>query len=267
MNLAGLLDVMCFDKTGTLTEDGLDVLGVREVALHTDSKYVGWHHENPDPSSCGESLLRVLTCCHGLTMHGNKLIGDSLELRMVEATGWKVIEQGTLSPLLQNGFSTVMVPPHVGAHASIKEQCEHGIAILKRFEFVPQMQRMSCLCVNLHNNDIYVVTKGAPETVEQLCTRDTSTPRACWHAIIARDSRFNRCLVRSTSQVRLGASCLCARGLPCARLRLPPTGHSRPSSGTTHDATRSRAAAAILRPPDHAEPHQARDACRHPDAP
>jgi cation-transporting ATPase 13A3/4/5 len=40
VNICGKVTVMCFDKTGTLTEEGLDLYGMRSVALMTAKQSV-----------------------------------------------------------------------------------------------------------------------------------------------------------------------------------------------------------------------------------
>jgi cation-transporting P-type ATPase 13A2 len=174
VNLAGLLDIMCFDKTGTLTQDGLDVLGVREVQLDEANGVATWKHQSTDSGASGDALLRVLTCCHSLAVLGSRVIGDNLEVKMFESTGaWKVIEQDVLSPFMRDGISSIIVPPHVPSNASFEQQKSHGIAIVKRFEFTSELQRMSCICLDLASGEMFIVIKGAPEAIVQLCDRSS----------------------------------------------------------------------------------------------
>lgn len=70
-------------QTGTLTEDGLDVWGVMEGGPAGFSELVREPRQLPHGH-----MLSGLACCHTVTlMHGQPL-GDPLELKMVESTGW-----------------------------------------------------------------------------------------------------------------------------------------------------------------------------------
>lgn len=74
----------CFPRqTGTLTEEGLDVWGVKVV------KGSGFDELVPDPRLLPPSfMLSALASCHSVALLGDQLIGDPLELKMIESTGW-----------------------------------------------------------------------------------------------------------------------------------------------------------------------------------
>jgi cation-transporting P-type ATPase 13A2 len=103
-----------FDKTGTLTEEGLSVLGFRGV----DTAYDGsvtfcpftatankisadtnswWLFE--DPQSYRNKLptlfLEALATCTAITYVGEELVGDPLDVKMFESTGWVLDESNT----------------------------------------------------------------------------------------------------------------------------------------------------------------------------
>lgn len=109
VNVGGKLDIMCFDKTGTLTEDGLDVLGIRIVS-RTENKFCETvsrpEHlrefaleRDPDQiaSQTYRSALFTMATCHSLRSVDGELVGDPLDLKMFEFTGWNFEEgdQGT----------------------------------------------------------------------------------------------------------------------------------------------------------------------------
>lgn len=72
----------CF-QTGTLTEEGLDVWGVMEVSG------TGFAELVPDPQVLPPGLmLSALASCHSLALLGGQPLGDPLELKMIESTGW-----------------------------------------------------------------------------------------------------------------------------------------------------------------------------------
>lgn len=170
INVCGRIDVMCFDKTGTLTEDHLDVYGLLPVyTKHKQAHSSGSNSQSQralkssvrfaeflqDCSKAPQDLLYALAICHSLnTLHGN-LIGDPLEIKMFEATGWQLIDSGSVrSPDLL-----------VSSKA------------LKFFEFSSLLQRMSILVEESStlpsdanaSAKYFVYTKGAPEVIKSLC--------------------------------------------------------------------------------------------------
>lgn len=106
VNVGGKLDVMCFDKTGTLTEDGLDVLGMRLVSRSTNrfddivtkaSNLVPYSSLNAGPGDKYDiyrACLFTMATCHSLRSVDGELVGDPLDLKMFEFTGWK-FEEGS----------------------------------------------------------------------------------------------------------------------------------------------------------------------------
>ncbi|KAL9041750.1 MAG: hypothetical protein Q9214_004001, partial [Letrouitia sp. 1 TL-2023] len=104
VNVGGKLDIVCFDKTGTLTEDGLDVLGVRVVHQKTmrfgdmlcdassmlpNATYI--RDPVTDFQTCKAALYTMATC-HSLRLVGAELLGDPMDLKMFEFTGWSFDE-------------------------------------------------------------------------------------------------------------------------------------------------------------------------------
>ena len=77
---------MLLAQTGTLTEDGLDLYGVIPCSdatlastLVTDCALL---------TSCDTRLLHAMATCHSLAIINDDVIGDPLDLKMFEATGW-----------------------------------------------------------------------------------------------------------------------------------------------------------------------------------
>lgn len=140
VNVGGKIDIMCFDKTGTLTEDGLDVLGVRIVSRSTrtfsdtisDPKVLAASESTIGSPDMATAMLYAMATCHSLRSVEGELVGDPLDLKMFEFTGWSFEEgkqttseqddeeQGSLAPSIarpplevQSGglASTHMVSP------------------------------------------------------------------------------------------------------------------------------------------------------------
>lgn len=105
VNVGGKLDLMCFDKTGTLTEEGLDILGVRVVSRASNqfSELLTSPEELVSDRSPGEQVhvdtraaaLHVMATCHSLRTVDGEPVGDPLDLKMFEFTGWS-FEEGNM---------------------------------------------------------------------------------------------------------------------------------------------------------------------------
>uniref|UniRef100_A0A8C8RUH2 Polyamine-transporting ATPase 13A2 n=1 Tax=Pelusios castaneus TaxID=367368 RepID=A0A8C8RUH2_9SAUR len=164
INLSGKIRLVCFDKTGTLTEEGLDVWGV--VPLENNC-FLPIIHE-PRCLSDGP-LLYLLATCHGVSLLREQPIGDPMDLKMMESTGW--VRRGAelhAVQLFRTQVLAVMKPPPM-------EEQPHSmvIGILRRFPFSSSLQRMSVLVKlpGIATSEAYM--KGAPEMVASLCRKET----------------------------------------------------------------------------------------------
>ncbi|XP_041621084.1 polyamine-transporting ATPase 13A2 isoform X2 [Vulpes lagopus] len=168
INLGGKLQLVCFDKTGTLTEDGLDVMGVVPLKGQAFLPLV------PEPRRLPAGpLLRALATCHALSRLQDTPVGDPMDLKMVESTGW-VLEEG---PAADSAFGTqvlaVMRPPLQEAQLQGREEPPVPVSILNRFPFSSALQRMNVVVAwpGAAQPEAYV--KGSPELVAGLCNPET----------------------------------------------------------------------------------------------
>ncbi|PRW55974.1 Ca-transporting ATPase [Chlorella sorokiniana] len=187
--LAGHLNVLCFDKTGTLTEPGLDLQGV--VPVLPGGAGFG--------AMCGGAELPVsyqelLATCHGLAQLGRELVGDPLDQRLFEATGWRMLDDGggqavevvTMAEDGEAGGGTTPgtsprgTPGTPGvlatAHVRTRVQPPPGGAalgmsgtylIVRRFEFSAEKQR-NVVVVRKPDGSLHVMAKGSPEMMRKL---------------------------------------------------------------------------------------------------
>uniref|UniRef100_A0A8C9V095 ATPase cation transporting 13A2 n=1 Tax=Scleropages formosus TaxID=113540 RepID=A0A8C9V095_SCLFO len=174
INVCGKVSVFCFDKTGTLTEEGLDVWGIMEGSGSGFAELV------PDPRLLPPGpLLSALASCHSVALLEGQLLGDPLELKMIESTGWELEEpaesEEQVEMVMEFGnvrVLAVMRPPASElqpAGISISEP----VAIVQRFPFSSSLQRMSVVTVGLGGSNALVFLKGAPEMVASLCVKDS----------------------------------------------------------------------------------------------
>uniref|UniRef100_A0A7N8WP32 ATPase cation transporting 13A2 n=1 Tax=Mastacembelus armatus TaxID=205130 RepID=A0A7N8WP32_9TELE len=161
INVFGKVSLCCFDKTGTLTEEGLDVWGVMEGGPTGFSELV------PEPRLLLPGpMLSGLACCHTVTLLRGQTLGEPLELKMVESTGWVLDAEFGHHKVL-----AVMRPPapHLQAQGSISE----AVAIVQRFPFSSALQRMSVVTVACEGRSAFAFIKGSPEMVVSLCRAET----------------------------------------------------------------------------------------------
>ncbi|XP_056128986.1 cation-transporting ATPase 13A2 isoform X2 [Lampris incognitus] len=172
INICGKVSVFCFDKTGTLTEEGLDVWGVMEGGQAGFSELV------PDPRLLPPGpMLSALACCHTVALLGGQPLGDPLELKMIESTGWELKEPEGDRKVVDSAFGghrvlAVMTSPAQQPEADGNSACE-SVAILQRFPFSSSLQRMSVVTVAPGGRRALAFMKGAPEMVASLCLRET----------------------------------------------------------------------------------------------
>ncbi|XP_068097680.1 polyamine-transporting ATPase 13A2 isoform X2 [Hyperolius riggenbachi] len=173
INVSGKLKMMCFDKTGTLTEEGLDVWGV--VPLQNGNFLPISHEPRTLPDG---HLLYSLASCHSVTLLHERAIGDLMDLKMVESTGW-VLEDGDSDPHTRELFGTkvlsVIKPPCLDEQP-LGPKHTVPVGVLQRFPFSSGLQRMSVIVRFPGDQPSELYMKGAPEMVASLCRSDTVPP-------------------------------------------------------------------------------------------
>jgi cation-transporting P-type ATPase 13A2 len=204
VNVAGKVNVVCFDKTGTLTEDGLDILGVR--ALERDGR--SFREVANDildiPTSLDKAnLLHAMATCHSLKIVDGEVMGDPLDAKMFEFTGWTLEESTTTVPLKKGnageGTSTqtaplvqnIVRPPgtrrftlddalkgdKVRAYFGSTELMANStqrthfleLGVIRTFEFVSALRRMTVITKRLKSKSMEIYLKGAPEILRDVC--------------------------------------------------------------------------------------------------
>ena len=188
VNVGGKLDVVAFDKTGTLTEDGLDVLGVRVVELPANrfsellpdaaSILPGAHYER-DPTidyETHKAALYTMATCHSLREVDGELVGDPLDVKMFDFTGWTFEEGEQNSGDADEegkGITPSTARPPAGFEYDVGDDSETAtpveLGVLKSFEFVSQLRRSTVVVRNFGSKGVDVYVKGAPECMPEIC--------------------------------------------------------------------------------------------------
>ncbi|KAJ4363356.1 hypothetical protein N0V95_001129 [Ascochyta clinopodiicola] len=188
VNVGGKLDVVCFDKTGTLTEEGLDVLGVRVVErprnrfseiLADPYDILPASHHDRDPTveyTAHKTILYTMATCHSLRKIDDELVGDPLDVKMFDFTGWSYDEgegTGNNDDDPEQKLSPSVARPPPGREYDLDDPEDNRkhveLGVLKSFEFVSQLRRASVIVRRFgsKSGDIYV--KGAPEVMKEIC--------------------------------------------------------------------------------------------------
>ncbi|XP_076256726.1 polyamine-transporting ATPase 13A3-like [Rhynchophorus ferrugineus] len=165
INVSGSVDCVCFDKTGTLTEDALDMWGIIPVKNYNfDTPVKNIHTLSPS-----SDMLRGMACCHSLSAIEGEIRGDPLDVKMFESTGW-IFQDGcdvVSSQELSSGALLVKSPVP-------NENNEHEeINIVRQFQFLSSLQRMSVIVKSPKDSNFEVFCKGSPEKIISLSDQNT----------------------------------------------------------------------------------------------
>ncbi|KAL9611317.1 MAG: hypothetical protein Q9167_004041 [Letrouitia subvulpina] len=130
-----------------------------------------------DFQTCKAALYTMATC-HSLRLVGGELLGDPMDLKMFEFTGWSFDEFQVQSLAMpgqgRNNIGASVARPPVGvnladdnARFSPNEPTE--LYTVKAFEFVSHLRRASVIVQQglAPKADVYV--KGAPECMKDVC--------------------------------------------------------------------------------------------------
>lgn len=164
VNVAGRITTFVFDKTGTLTEDGLSVQGYKfqqnERFSDFSKDFIKLLPQKSEifATKCpvgreDTSLLFLEACasCTAITYVDGKLVGDTLDVRMFEATGW-----------IQEEDVRTVVYPKLDGNVFYKS------TLVRRFDFSSALQRMSVICQNQIDDKLRAFVKGSPEKIKDL---------------------------------------------------------------------------------------------------
>jgi len=189
---AGKLDVLCFDKTGTLTKDKMVLKGVA-LAADTSTEAAGAATAASvefDFSSLPPATRLVMGSCHSLLTvaathdrspgqpRASAVVGDPLEKATFEASEFQFAAIG------KGGCG----PDAIAVHCPVS-----GLAakVTHRYPFSSSLKRMSTIAechvptavgtaagdLTTLSSGIYILTKGAPEVLEELALLSVVPPK------------------------------------------------------------------------------------------
>ena len=198
ITLLGTINTIVFDKTGTLTENLLDIKGfipnsinkrlnsfefkdfchdlkeysniIKEyLIVKKDSKL--YNNKNKDMLKL---YLECMATCHCLSIINNKLIGDPIDVKMFENTGWALDDkQNELENIIDNGSSQNKKIIFSVKPKKNKELNFYNLEVFKRFDFMSNLQRMSVIAKDANEEHFKIFCKGSPEKLKKLCLNET----------------------------------------------------------------------------------------------
>ncbi|EGR29200.1 hypothetical protein IMG5_160690 [Ichthyophthirius multifiliis] len=146
--VASEIQVFCFDKTGTLTKNNMDVIGFCDSNIEDLITEV----PNQIKDEKQKILLDAFGTCHGVYLDDGEYLGDELDVKMVQFSGFNIRKGKECKLEAINGNSILKV--------------------IKFWEFESQYQRMGCL-VQDQNGKNFAFVKGSPEMMQQICSKNT----------------------------------------------------------------------------------------------
>jgi len=112
--IAGKISTMVFDKTGTITRDGMDISGVvpiADAAFKPEIKFKleeVMHNREAIRSRAPHALKVALGCCHTVTtLRDGSLVGNQVEVSMVQVCGWTIADDTITPPCKKEAFQVV----------------------------------------------------------------------------------------------------------------------------------------------------------------
>jgi magnesium-transporting ATPase (P-type) len=148
--MAGKVRVACFDKTGTLTKQGLDFLGVHPI-IEGNASSQSRFEEQVSVVDKYDAMSKAMASCQSLSLAGEMLIGNSVDIKMFEAAGW------TLRP--GQGVQ----------HDEVVRRDGAKLKLVKRFDFDHHRMTMSAVALDTSSNTYHVFVKGSAEKIKTLC--------------------------------------------------------------------------------------------------
>ena len=151
MRDAGNIRICCFDKTGTLTENGMDVYGFYEKDENEEMKMV-LSNQLKIAETSQKLIYKLMATCHNVYLIDNQLMGDILEIKMLEFSKWSFVTS------IENDIIF-----------SVRSSNGNSLNVCKIFEFESEFQCMSTIVFDPESKKHYSFTKGAPEKILKIC--------------------------------------------------------------------------------------------------
>ena len=221
LNTLGSVNLVVFDKTGTLTEEQVEIKGYLPVKYNSDKKNFEFSRYLNEIQSCSKEIVshykkkinvpnfknidndlkqiyvECLATCHDLTTIKGKIIGDPIDVKMMEGVGWIFRENFDNNKNNKTAYDPLVqayVRPKTEKKLDIpvtslegldeedlaelnidikKLKLYYELSIIRRFNFDYASQKLSVLVKNLNNNYFKLFSKGSPEKIKEICDSKT----------------------------------------------------------------------------------------------
>ena len=125
-------------------------------------------------------FIEALATCNSLTKINGNLVGETIDLEMLKSTGWTFEEcSGSFtlgfyrpSAELLSQYSSKKLDTKIDEDLRAVNSL-YQLDLIKRFDFVSKLQRMSVLVKNTKEDYFKVYCKGSPEKIRELCKPET----------------------------------------------------------------------------------------------
>ena len=213
----GSVNLVVFDKTGTLTEEQVEIKGYLPIKYNIDQKKFEFSNYLQEIQSCSKMsvshykkkinvpnfknidndlkqlYIECLATCHDLTTVKGKIIGDPIDIKMLEGVGWifrENFENNRNNKTAYDPLVQAYVRPKTEKKLDIpvtniegldeedlaelnidlnKLKLYYELSIIRRFSFDYSNQRLSVLVKNLNQNYFKIFCKGSPERIKEIC--------------------------------------------------------------------------------------------------
>ena len=124
-------------------------------------------------------FIEALATCNSLTKINGNIIGETIDLEMIQSVGWTFEEcsgsftLGYYRPKeeLLSQYSSKKLETKIDEDLPVNSL--YQLDLIKRFDFVNKLQRMSVLVKNSKEDYFKVYCKGSPEKIRELCKPET----------------------------------------------------------------------------------------------
>lgn len=116
-------------------------------------------------------FLQGMATCHSLTLIDGEFAGDPLDVKMFEATNWRLEEPDVADNTKYDLITPTILKPPKKTFDENEQSLEIGI--IHQFQFSSTLQRMSVITKTLGVDLFRLFCKGSPEMLKTLCKPET----------------------------------------------------------------------------------------------
>ena len=204
VDIAGKINTICLDKTGTLTEENLEIYGFRPIYIDKEGNFCFSDlHKTADKFSknaydyykeknqkkkttknkdMNQFYIECIATCHNVTKYKGKIIGNELDIKLLESINWKIVDNDYGNFDLLNTYLRPKEELNLDEKLkNIKDNDEeekiisshYELGVIKSFSFSSRLQRMSVI-VKDPNEDYYkIYCKCSANKIRDLCLQES----------------------------------------------------------------------------------------------